>query len=170
MAQTAETRTTVSLEDKYALESGRVFLNGTQALVRLPMMQRQRDAAAGLNTAAYVTGYRGSPLGALDQQMERAKRFLERNNIVFRAGVNEDLAATAIGGPSRSTCRKVPSSMGCSASGTAKGPGSTVRATCSAMQIWPAHPRWAVFWPSPATTTPANHRRCRARANTPSPT
>ena len=88
----------VSLDDKYALESGRVFLNGTQALVRLPMMQRQRDAAAGLDTAAYVTGYRGSPLGALDQQMERAKRFLERNNIVFRAGVNEDLAATAIWG------------------------------------------------------------------------
>ena len=88
----------VSLDDKYALESGRVFLTGTQALVRLPMIQRQRDRAAGLNTAAYVTGYRGSPLGGLDQQMVRAKRFLEANDIVFRAGVNEDLAATAIWG------------------------------------------------------------------------
>jgi indolepyruvate ferredoxin oxidoreductase len=88
----------VSLDDKYALESGRVFLTGTQALVRLPMMQRQRDRAAGLNTAAYVTGYRGSPLGGLDQQMVRARRFLEANDIVFRAGVNEDLAATAIWG------------------------------------------------------------------------
>ena len=93
MAETA-----VSLDDKYALESGRVYLTGTQALVRLPMIQRQRDAAAGLDTAAYVTGYRGSPLGGLDQQMERAKPFLERDNIVFRPGVNEDLAATAIWG------------------------------------------------------------------------
>ncbi|MEK9661692.1 MAG: indolepyruvate ferredoxin oxidoreductase family protein, partial [Alphaproteobacteria bacterium] len=88
----------VSLDDKYELESGRVFLTGTQALVRLPMMQRQRDRAAGLDTAAYVTGYRGSPLGALDQQMTRARRFLEVNDIVFRAGVNEDLAATAVWG------------------------------------------------------------------------
>ena len=83
MAETA-----VSLDDKYALESGRVYLTGTQALVRLPMIQRQRDAAAGLNTAAYVTGYRGSSLGALDQEMQRAKPFLESNNIVFRAGEN----------------------------------------------------------------------------------
>jgi indolepyruvate ferredoxin oxidoreductase len=88
----------VSLDDKYALDTGRVFLTGTQALVRLPMMQRQRDRAAGLNTAAYVSGYRGSPLGGLDQQMNRARRFLEAHDIVFRAGVNEDLAATAIWG------------------------------------------------------------------------
>jgi indolepyruvate ferredoxin oxidoreductase len=93
MAQAA-----VSLNDKYALESGRVYLTGTQALVRLPMMQSQRDAAAGLDTGCYVSGYRGSPLGVLDQQMQRARPFLERNNIVFRAGVNEDLAATAIWG------------------------------------------------------------------------
>ncbi len=98
MADTATQLVNVDLDDKYELESGRVFLTGTQALVRLPMMQRQRDKAAGLDTAAYVTGYRGSPLGALDQQMERAKRFLERNDIVFRAGVNEDLAATAVWG------------------------------------------------------------------------
>ena len=88
----------VSLDDKYILESGRVFLTGTQALVRLPMMQRLRDAKAGLNTAAYVSGYRGSPLGGLDQQMQRAQQFLEKHNIVFRPGVNEDLAATAIWG------------------------------------------------------------------------
>ena len=123
MAQTAETRTTVSLEDKYALESGRVFLNGTQALVRLPMMQRQRDAAAGLNTAAYVTGYRGSPLGALDQQMERAKRFLERNNIVFRAGVNEDLAATAIWGTQQINLSEGAKHDGVFGMWYAKGPG-----------------------------------------------
>lgn len=123
MAQTATPRTSVSLDDKYALESGRVFLNGTQALVRLPMMQRQRDAAAGLNTAAYVTGYRGSPLGALDQQMERAKRFLERNNIVFRAGVNEDLAATAIWGTQQINLSEGAKHDGVFGMWYAKGPG-----------------------------------------------
>lgn len=88
----------VSLDDKYALESGRVFLTGIQALVRLPLMQRQRDAAAGLNTGCYISGYRGSPLGALDQQLWQAKPFIEKNHIKFEPGVNEDLAATAIWG------------------------------------------------------------------------
>lgn len=88
----------VTLDDKYVLESGRVYLTGTQALVRLPMLQRQRDAAAGLNTACFISGYRGSPLGGLDTAMWRAQKFLEKNHINFRAGVNEDLAATAIWG------------------------------------------------------------------------
>ena len=74
----------VTLDDKYALESGRVYLNGTQALVRLPMMQRQRDLAAGLNTACFVSGYRGSPLGGLDLAFWRAKKFVEKNHIHFR--------------------------------------------------------------------------------------
>ena len=65
------TLASVTLDDKYALESGRVFLTGTQALVRLPMMQRRRDEAAGLNTGCYITGYRGSPLGMLDQQLSQ---------------------------------------------------------------------------------------------------
>src|SRR4029077_9507090 len=77
----------VSLDDKYALESGRVFITGTQALVRLPMMQRHRDLAAGKNTACYVTGYRGSPLGGVDQAMWRAKKFLKNNQIHFQPGV-----------------------------------------------------------------------------------
>lgn len=123
MAATTATLNQVSLDDKYALESGRVFLNGTQALVRLPMMQRQRDAAAGLDTAAYVTGYRGSPLGALDQQMERAKRFLERNNIVFRAGVNEDLAATAVWGTQQINLSAGAKHQGVFSMWYAKGPG-----------------------------------------------
>jgi len=88
----------VSLDDKYTLESGRVFITGTQALVRLPMMQRQRDHAAGLDTACFVTGYRGSPLGGVDQAMWRAKKFLRNNQIHFQPGVNEDLAATAVWG------------------------------------------------------------------------
>ena len=88
----------VDLDDKYALESGRVFITGTQALVRLPIMQRQRDEAAGLNTGCYISGYRGSPLGAYDQQLWKARKFLKNNNIHFQAGLNEDLALTAIWG------------------------------------------------------------------------
>jgi indolepyruvate ferredoxin oxidoreductase len=89
---------TITLDDKYVLESGRVYLTGTQALVRLPMMQRQRDLAAGLNTACYITGYRGSPLGGFDQALWQAKRFIKKNHIEFQPGLNEDLAATALWG------------------------------------------------------------------------
>jgi indolepyruvate ferredoxin oxidoreductase len=88
----------VSLDDKYTRESGRIYLTGIQALVRLPMLQRQRDLAAGHDTAGYVSGYRGSPLGGLDQQLMAARRFLEKHQIVFQPGVNEDLAATALWG------------------------------------------------------------------------
>ncbi|SJZ39768.1 indolepyruvate ferredoxin oxidoreductase [Enhydrobacter aerosaccus] len=88
----------VTLDDKYVLESGRVYLTGTQALVRLPMMQRQRDQAAGLNTGGYISGYRGSPLGGFDQALWQAKRFIKKNHIEFQPGLNEDLAATALWG------------------------------------------------------------------------
>jgi indolepyruvate ferredoxin oxidoreductase len=84
------------LEDRYRRESGRVFLTGTQALVRLPLMQRTLDRAAGLNTAGFVSGYRGSPLGGYDQELWRASRFLKESDIEFLPAVNEDLAATAI--------------------------------------------------------------------------
>ena len=88
----------VALDDKYTLDSGRIFVTGIQALVRLPLAQRQRDLAAGLNTAGYVTGYRGSPLGTYDQQLARAKEHLDAHHIVHQPGVNEDLAATACAG------------------------------------------------------------------------
>ena len=84
------------LDDRYRRESGRVFLTGTQALVRIALMQRTLDRAAGLNTAGFVSGYRGSPLGAVDQELWRAKPFLKQSNIEFLPAVNEDLAATAI--------------------------------------------------------------------------
>jgi indolepyruvate ferredoxin oxidoreductase len=87
-----------SLEDKYTVESGRVFMTGTQALIRLMMLQRSRDQAAGVNTAGFISGYRGSPLGGLDQALWRAQKHLERSHIKFQPGVNEDLAATAIWG------------------------------------------------------------------------
>src|ERR1700712_3009981 len=89
---------TVTLDDKYSLENGRALMSGVQALVRLPMLQKKRDAAAGLNTAGFVSGYRGSPLGGYDQALWAAKKHLAAQNIVFTPGVNEELAATAVWG------------------------------------------------------------------------
>ncbi|MBA3895943.1 MAG: indolepyruvate ferredoxin oxidoreductase family protein [Sphingomonadaceae bacterium] len=86
----------ISLDDKYSLESGPALMNGTQALVRLTMLQAERDRRAGLDTAGYVTGYRGSPLGAVDSSFAAARRFTDPLDILVQPGVNEDLAATAI--------------------------------------------------------------------------
>jgi indolepyruvate ferredoxin oxidoreductase len=87
-----------TLDDKYSLDRGRAFMSGVQALVRLPMLQRQRDLANGLNTAGFISGYRGSPLGGYDQSLWKAKKYLKDNHIVFQPGVNEELAATAVWG------------------------------------------------------------------------
>jgi indolepyruvate ferredoxin oxidoreductase len=95
----------VSLEDRFDLDKSPVLLNGTQALVRLMLMQKARDRAAGLNTAGYVTGYRGSPLGAVDMQMTRAEKILRAADIRFEAGLNEDLAATALWGSQQAELR-----------------------------------------------------------------
>jgi indolepyruvate ferredoxin oxidoreductase len=95
----------VSLADKYDLAQSRVFVTGYQALVRMTLMQKARDRAAGLNTAGYVTGYRGSPLGGLDYQFQRAEGLLRPNDIVFQAGINEDLAATALWGSQQAELR-----------------------------------------------------------------
>ena len=92
----------VRLDDKYTLERGRALLTGAQALVRLPMAQRRRDLAAGLNTAGFISGYRGSPLGGYDQQLWAARKHLQDHHIVFKAGVNEDLAATSVWGTQQS--------------------------------------------------------------------
>jgi indolepyruvate ferredoxin oxidoreductase len=88
----------VALHDKYTLEQGQIYASGTQALVRLPMMQQLRDHRAGLNTAGYISGYRGSPLGGVDMALWAAKKELAEKNIVFQPGLNEDLAATAVWG------------------------------------------------------------------------
>ncbi|WP_234053177.1 MULTISPECIES: indolepyruvate ferredoxin oxidoreductase family protein [unclassified Xanthobacter] len=95
----------VSLDDKYDLSQERLFVSGTQALVRLALMQKARDRQAGLNTAGYVTGYRGSPLGGLDQQFTRAEKILKANDIKFQSGLNEDLAATALWGSQQAELR-----------------------------------------------------------------
>jgi indolepyruvate ferredoxin oxidoreductase len=95
----------ITLNDRYDLSKSTVLLNGTQALVRLMLMQRARDVAAGLNTAGYVTGYRGSPLGAVDMQMERAAKELTAAQVTFQLGLNEDLAATALWGSQQAELR-----------------------------------------------------------------
>ena len=88
----------VTLEDKYIADSGRVYLTGIQALVRLALVQRRRDLAAGLNTAGFISGYRGSPLGGLDEALWKASKHLDAHHIKFQPGVNEELAATAVWG------------------------------------------------------------------------
>ena len=117
------TLATVTLEDKYQLDHGRVFLTGVQALARLPMLQHQLDQAAGLNTAGYVSGYRGSPLAGLDTALHAAKRFLQAHNITFQPGVNEDLAATAIWGTQQLHLFPEPKRDGIFAMWYGKGPG-----------------------------------------------
>ena len=117
------TLSNVSLEDKYALESGRIFITGTQALVRLPLMQHLRDKAAGYDTAGYISGYRGSPLGGYDQQLWAAKKFLDQHHIVFQPGVNEDLAATACWGTQQAHFHGENKHDGVFATWYGKGPG-----------------------------------------------
>ncbi|MFN0318335.1 MAG: indolepyruvate ferredoxin oxidoreductase family protein [Burkholderiales bacterium] len=88
----------VTLEDKYVAQSGRIYLSGVQALVRLPLIQRLRDVAAGLNTGGFISGYRGSPLGGLDEALWKAAKHLKAHHVQFVPGVNEELAATAVWG------------------------------------------------------------------------
>jgi indolepyruvate ferredoxin oxidoreductase len=96
---------TVSLDDKYDLTQSRVFVTGYQALIRACLMQQERDRLAGIDTAGYVSGYRGSPLGGLDQQFMRATPHLQKHNVLFQSGLNEDLAATAIWGTQQAELR-----------------------------------------------------------------
>src|SRR5262249_33791444 len=113
----------VTLDDKYDLTKSRIFATGYQALVRLTLMQKERDRRAGLNTAGYVTGYRGSPLGGLDQQFMRAASVLAPNDVVFQSGINEDLAATAVWGTQGAELRREGKFDGVFSIWYGKGPG-----------------------------------------------
>jgi indolepyruvate ferredoxin oxidoreductase len=97
-SSTAEVLHSYELKDRYGREQGRVYLNGSQALVRLPMMQRQLDVARGLNTAGFISGYTGSPLGGYDTALKQASEELQHHHVHFQPGVNEDLGATAVWG------------------------------------------------------------------------
>jgi indolepyruvate ferredoxin oxidoreductase len=114
---------TATLDDKYDLMQDRIFVTGYQALIRLCLMQKERDRRAGLNTAGYVSGYRGSPLGGLDQQFMRAAGVLRPNDIVFQPGINEELAATAIWGSQQSELHGEGKYDGVFAIWYGKGPG-----------------------------------------------
>ena len=137
----------VGLQDKYDLNKSTVFVSGTQALVRLCLLQAEKDRAAGLNTAGYVTGYRGSPLGGIDLQFSQAEPALTAAGVTFHPGLNEDLAATAVWGTQQ---------INLHGEGT-KGRGVcdlvwqrprrwTVPVMCSGMAIWPGHQNMAGCW------------------------
>jgi indolepyruvate ferredoxin oxidoreductase len=113
----------VKLDDKFDLSKSHAFMTGTQAIVRLTLMQRARDEAAGLNTAGYVTGYRGSPVGGLDQQFAKSVRYTQPANVKFEPGVNEDMAATAIWGSQQAEMRGEGAYDGVFAIWYGKGPG-----------------------------------------------
>src|SRR5215218_7247623 len=113
----------VSLDDRYRIGNAPVLLSGPQALVRLLLTQRALDARDGLNTGGYVSGYRGSPLGGLDLALWKAKKFLERSDIRFQPGLNEDLAATAIWGSQQVTMYEGAKVDGVFAMWYGKGPG-----------------------------------------------
>lgn len=157
----------VTLDDKYVLETGRVYLTGTQALVRLPMMQRQRDAAAGLNTGCFIAGYRGSPLGAFDQALWSAHRFLDRNHIKFQPAINEEIGATSVWGSQQIGLFLARNTTASSPSGTARDPESTAAAIRSSTPTPPARRRMAGCWRLPATTTPASPRPWRINPSLP---
>jgi len=113
----------ITLDDKWTLERGRAFMTGTQALIRLPMLQRERDQRAGLNTAGYITGYRGSPVTQVDQTAWKAKKHLEAHHVHFHPGMNEDLAATAVWGTQQTNLFKDAKYDGVFAMWYGKGPG-----------------------------------------------
>ncbi|MYM80864.1 indolepyruvate ferredoxin oxidoreductase family protein [Duganella sp. FT50W] len=113
----------ITLDDKWTLERGRAFMTGTQALIRLPMMQRERDLKAGLNTAGYITGYRGSPVTSVDMTAMKAKKYLDEHHVKFHPGMNEDLAATAVWGTQQTNLFKDAKYDGVFAMWYGKGPG-----------------------------------------------
>ena len=118
-----------ALTDNLAADSGAVFLTGTQALVRLLLMQRRHDQAAGLNTAAFVSGYRGSPLGMVDQQLWKAGKFLQAAQVEFLPAINEDLAATACLGTQRVALDPKRRVEGVKSTGSVKSSGIASRST-----------------------------------------
>ncbi len=121
--KSAVTPRAVSLDDRYALDAERIFLSGTQALVRLPLVQQARDAATGLKTAGFVSGYRGSPLGGFDQELWRAKKRLAEAHVHFVPGVNEELGATAVWGSQMVVLNRQPLYDGVFGLWYGKGPG-----------------------------------------------
>lgn len=156
----------VSLKDKYEATEGVAYMSGLQALTRIPLVQRHRDIAAGLNTAGFISGYRGSPLGGYDRELIRIQKYLDEVNVKFVPGVNEDLAATAVWGTQQVGLLPGQRSMAFSACGTARHPVLTAAAMSCATPTPQALRQRAVCWRSSATITVANLRHCRASLTT----
>jgi hypothetical protein len=152
------------LADNLGAQEGAVFLTGTQALVRLLLLQKRRDEAAGLRTAGFVSGYRGSPLGMVDQQLWKAGKFLQAAQVEFLPAINEDLAATAVLGTQRVALDPERGSRACLPCGTARGRAWTAAATPSSTATSTVRARRAACWWSAATTTAASPAPCRTRA------
>ena len=144
----------ITLDDKWTLERGRAFMTGTQALIRLPMLQRERDLKAGLNTAGYITGYRGSPVTSVDQTAMKAKKHLDAHHVKFHPGMNEDLAATAVWGTQQTNLFEDAKYDGVFKQvGLTRARVLTAAATCSSTRIMRGAPGTAAYWCWPATTT-----------------
>lgn len=160
----------VSLDDKYVLDRGRIFLTGVQALVRLPLIQRRRDLAAGRNTGCFISGYRGSPLGTYDQQLWRAEKLLKQHHVHFQPGVNEELAATAVWGSQQTNLFDGATHDGVFGIWYGKGPGVDRSGDVFKHANFAGTSPWAASSRSPATTTSPSRRPFRTRASSPSST
>ncbi len=156
-----------TLEDKYRRTRGRIYLSGVQALVRLPLMQKLRDERAGLNTAGFISGYRGSPLGGFDLELWRAKKHLESAKVKFQPGLNEDLGATMVWGTQQPGLFPGATVDGVFGMWYGKGPGVD---RCGDVFKHAQRRRHlastAACWRWPRTTTTAAARRCRTAAST----
>src|SRR5690606_3781431 len=136
----------VTLEDKYTATGSDVLMSGTQAMVRVPLLQHTLDKAAGLNTAGYISGYRGSPVGGYDYALWHAGKLLEQHQVVFEPGVNEDIAATAIWGTQQLASVEQPLVDGVFAIWYGKAPG--IDRSCDALKhgnYGGSHPRGGVL-------------------------
>ena len=156
----------VTLDDKYELDTGRIYVTGIQALVRLPLVQRRRDVAAGLNTGGFISGYRGSPLAAYDRELWRAKPRLEAHHIHFQPGVNEDLAATALWGSQQTTLDPEAKYDGASVFGMARAPGWIAQAMRSNRETMPVPTPTVASWCWPVTIMARARRRWRTKVIT----
>jgi hypothetical protein len=159
----------LSLDAKYRLERGRVFLSGIQALVRLPLDQHRADTRRGLDTATLICGYRGSPLGGFDVTLERNAALLREHQVLFISGVNEDLGATAVRSQLAHLFPK-PKHDGVLGMWYGKAPGWTGAATSSSTPTSPGSAGTAASWRWPATTRRPSPRRSLTHSRSPSTT
>jgi hypothetical protein len=154
-----------TLDHKYTRTDGRIYLSGVQALVRLPLMQRLRDEAAGLDTAGLHQRLPGQPAGGFDLELWRARQHLEAARVKFTPGLNEDLGATMVWGTQQTNLFPGAKVQGRVRHVVRQGvPAWTAAAMCSSMPTRPVHRCMAACWRWPPTTTPAAARPCHTAA------